>query len=93
MAPGVSPYEKSKTIAEKAAWEFVGSLPADEKFALVTINPGMIVGPNLVTTYNVSCELTKGLLMGELPGLPYMRLPSIDVRDCADAHLEAVLRD
>ena len=38
---------KSKTLAEKAAWDFVEALDADEKFALVTINPGFIIGPNL----------------------------------------------
>ena len=40
-------YEKSKTLAEKAAWDFVDALPEDEKFELVTINPGLVLGPNL----------------------------------------------
>ena len=41
------PYEKSKTLAEKAAWDFISELPEDEKFELATINPGLVVGPNL----------------------------------------------
>ena len=40
-------YEKSKTLAEKAAWDFIENLPNDEKFELATINPGLVVGPNL----------------------------------------------
>ena len=41
------PYEKSKTLAEKAAWDFIAELPDDEKFEVATINPGLVVGPNL----------------------------------------------
>jgi hypothetical protein len=41
-------YEKSKTLAEKAAWEFVNSLPEIDKFELVIINPSLILGPNFV---------------------------------------------
>lgn len=41
-------YEKSKTLAEKAAWDYVKQLPENEKFELVAINPGFILGPNLV---------------------------------------------
>lgn len=40
-------YEKSKTLAEKAAWDFVHNLPENERFELVTINPVLILGPNL----------------------------------------------
>src|SRR4051794_3526943 len=38
-------YEKSKTMAEKAAWDFISGLPKHEKFELVTINPSMLLGP------------------------------------------------
>ena len=44
----VGAYEKSKTLAEKAAWEFVHSLPEAERFELVTINPVLIMGPSLI---------------------------------------------
>jgi dihydroflavonol-4-reductase len=40
-------YEKSKTLAEKAAWDFIKELPNEEKFELSVINPGLVVGPNL----------------------------------------------
>ena len=41
-------YEKSKTLAEKAAWDFVDKLPEDEKIEIVTINPSFILGPVLI---------------------------------------------
>jgi len=43
-------YEKSKTLAEKAAWDFLYSLPKEEQFELVTINPSLILGPSIVQT-------------------------------------------
>lgn len=46
-AQTAEPYAKSKTLAEKAAWEFIEKLPSDEKFELATINPGFVLGPNL----------------------------------------------
>jgi len=48
-------YEKSKTLAERAAWDFHKKLPEDEKFELVCINPGLILGPNLV-----KCNFSSG---------------------------------
>ena len=44
---GLNAYCKSKMLAEKATWDFLKELPADEKFDLVTINPGLLIGPNL----------------------------------------------
>ena len=40
-------YSRSKTMAEKAAWDFVSALPDSEKFELVTINPSLVVGKAL----------------------------------------------
>jgi len=45
---GCDAYEKSKTLAEQAAWDFQKSLPENERFELVTINPSMILGPSIV---------------------------------------------
>lgn len=42
---GLVTYYKSKTLAEKAAWDFVAKLPTDEKIPLVTINPAVVMGP------------------------------------------------
>lgn len=91
--PGLSYYVKSKTLAEKAAWDFIDSLPEEEKFPLVTINPGFIIGPNLNEANFSSGDVFKKILLGEFPGLPYVQMPTVDVRDCAEAHLNAILRD
>ena len=42
-------YEKSKTLAEQAAWEFIKALPEGEKIELTTVCPGFILGPTLVS--------------------------------------------
>ena len=84
---------KSKTLAEKAAWDFVATLDKGDKFELVTINPGFIVGPNLNSAHFSSGDMIKQIMMGEMPGLPKIQMPVVDVRDCATAHLEACLRE
>ncbi len=58
-------YFKSKTIAEKAAWDFIKELPDDQKFELAVINPVFVVGPVLCGKYGLLAEylgmLTHGL--------------------------------
>jgi len=76
-------YEKSKTLAEKAAWEYLNSLPQEEKFELVTINPVLILGPSLVNTDFTSGLIIKKLMDGKYPGMPKIMMPIVDVRDCA----------
>ena len=61
---GCAAYEKSKTLAEKAAWDFLKALPENERFELVCINPGLIMGPNLNKCNFTSGDIVKGLLMG-----------------------------
>ena len=46
----LQPYEKSKLLAEKAAWDFVNSLPETEKFELVVVIPSLVQGPTLIST-------------------------------------------
>ena len=82
-----SPYEKSKTLAEKAAWDFQASLPEEERFEIVTVNPGLVMGPNLNTAYFSSGDILRKMMMGEFPGLPKVMMPIVDVRDVAKAHL------
>ena len=85
-----SAYEKSKTIAEKAAWNFVKNLPDDEKFELCVINPGFIVGSPIVKCQFSSADTIKMLMMREVPGTPALRMPIIDVVDCARSHLNCI---
>jgi len=88
-AAGVSAYAKSKTLAEKAAWDFMQSSDADG-MELSVINPGLVFGPVLNTHVGTSASLVKRILRRELPACPNLCLPLVDVRDVANAHIQAM---
>jgi nucleoside-diphosphate-sugar epimerase len=77
-------------LAERAAWEFHNSLPEAERFELVLCLPSLVLGPNLVPGDFSSQMYMKGMLLGVMPGLPKMWFPIVDVRDVAQAHLNAI---
>lgn len=83
-------YEKSKTIAEKAAWDYVDSLPEDRKIELAVINPGIVLGPVLEEDAGTSGELIRKLMKREFPGCPNLGWAPVDVRDVAAAHVAAM---
>lgn len=80
-------YEKSKTLAEKAAWDYVLNLPESERFELIVINPALIFGPSLITGDFSSATLISDILRCKYPGTPKIMMPIVDVRDVAHAHL------
>ncbi len=86
--PGVTPYVKSKTLAEQAAWRFV----EDEGggLELATINPVGVFGPVLGKDFASSVEIVRRIVDGALPGYPNLSLQAVDVRDVASAHLLAM---
>lgn len=84
---GLEAYAKSKTLAEKAAWDFVNTLPEGKRFELVTINPSLVLGPVLHGTYGTSVEVIKRLLDKTTPLIPYVNFAVCDVRDVAKAHV------
>ncbi|MFE3824434.1 SDR family oxidoreductase [Streptomyces sp. NPDC059092] len=79
-------YPKSKVYAERAAWAFV----ADQRLELVTINPGLVLGPLLHAEQKASMEVVRQLLAGGLPAVPRLNYAVVDVRDVATAHLLAM---
>lgn len=85
----VSAYLKSKTIAERAAWDFMET-PEAGKMELSVINPGAVLGPLLDKSYSTSGELVRKLLAGDVPACPDIGFSCIDVRDVADAHFNAM---
>jgi dihydroflavonol-4-reductase len=87
--PTTTPYAKSKTLAELAAWEFAANTPGMQ---LTTINPGLVFGPLLDGTFGSSVSLVKRILEGKDPMLPDFALPLVDVRDVAVMHLRALER-
>ncbi len=85
--PKLSPYVRSKTIAEQAAWDLVREAGAEERLAVV--NPGAIVGPVLGNDRSFSLELVERLLKGT-PGIPRIGFSIVDVRDVADLQVRAM---
>jgi len=82
-------YQKSKTLAEKAAWEFVAREGGELELAVV--NPATVMGPVLGPDYSHSVYLIKNLLSGKMPGCPKINSCFVDVRDVADLHLRAMV--
>lgn len=87
--PGVQAYTKSKTIAERAAWDYVQSAEG-KGLELSVVNPVGIYGPVLSKDFSTSIILVQRLLSGSLPGLPDVMFGVIDVRDAASLHLLAM---
>jgi dihydroflavonol-4-reductase len=87
----LSPYAKSKTIAEKAAWDFVRQTPGAPE--LVAINPSFVQGPAIDADLSTSHELYRVMARGTYPAAPRLSFPIADVRDVAAAHAEAATRD
>ncbi|WP_296745832.1 aldehyde reductase [Mesorhizobium sp.] len=87
LSEKVSAYVKSKTLAERAAWDFIGSQGTLE---LAVVNPVGIFGPVLGPDHSTSTAFIKRLLDGQVPGLPRMVFGVVDVRDVADLHLRAM---
>lgn len=85
--PTISIYAKSKVLAEKAAWDFWEALPEAERFELVTVLPGFILGPPLRNESSFSIDFCKNLLNGNMKEIPVRGMPVVDVRDCAQSHL------
>ncbi|HNP16057.1 MAG TPA: NAD-dependent epimerase/dehydratase family protein, partial [Terrimesophilobacter sp.] len=84
----VSAYVKSKTLAERAAWDFIEREGGGLELAVV--NPTAILGPVLGTDLSTSIELIRRLLTGAVPGLPKVTFGFVDVRDVADLHVRAM---
>lgn len=83
-------YAKSKTLAERAAWDFVRSAANANKMELVSVNPSNVFGPVLDDHYHTSIEWFRTLMRREVPGVPRMPLHFVDVRDLADLILQAM---
>jgi nucleoside-diphosphate-sugar epimerase len=83
QVPLCDAYQKSKTLAERAAWDFVRDTPGSE---LVAINPGMILGPVQRAATGTSVDAVRMMLARQAPGVPPIGFAMVDVRDLATAH-------
>ena len=84
----IGAYAKSKTLAERAAWEFIEREGGGMELAVV--NPVVVFGPALAKDYSTSIMIIRRMLDGALPGLPKIWIGAVDVRDVADMHLKAM---
>ena len=86
-SPDVQPYPKSKTLAERAAWDFAAKEPG---FQLAVVNPVAVVGPALGHDTSTSIMFVQRVMDGSMPGLPRISFGLVDVRDVADLHLRCM---
>jgi nucleoside-diphosphate-sugar epimerase len=86
---GVSAYIKSKTLAERAAWDFIAGEGGGMELA--TVNPVGIFGPVLGADISTSILIVQKMMDGALPGCPKLAFGGVDVRDVADLHLRAMV--
>jgi nucleoside-diphosphate-sugar epimerase len=85
----IGAYVKSKTIAERAAWDFISK--EGGALELSVVNPVAIFGPVLGPDYSTSIALLQGLLTGSTAVIPRVSFSAVDVRDVADLHLRAMV--
>ncbi len=89
--PNLNTYIRSKTIAERSAWDFINENKKISKMELVVIAPGGVFGPPLGD--NISCEsltILSKVLNGKIPMVPDAAFPMVDVRDVAKLHVQAL---
>lgn len=86
--PDVMPYVRSKTVAERAARDWMAAEGGDIEF--VSVNPAAVFGPLISDDFSTSIEVVKQLLEGKVPMCPDVGFGIVDVRDVADLHYRAL---
>ena len=89
---GLKVYYKSKTLAEKLAWDYIKELPEHKKLELVTVIPTLIFGPSLLPGGFTSGQFMAGYFNPKRSFVPPGFIDMVDVRDVAKIHLEAIRR-
>ncbi|TCK26860.1 NAD-dependent epimerase/dehydratase family protein [Pseudonocardia endophytica] len=87
--PGTDAYARSKTLAERSAWDLLDGGPTE----LTTLLPVAVMGPVMGNAVSGSNLLLQRILNGGMPGYPDLWIPIVDVRDVADAHVRAMTAD
>lgn len=90
-AKNATAYLKSKTLAEKSAWDFIHNQEGDDKLELTVVNPGPVYGPTLSGNLTgESMTMFQKLITGQMPMLPQSSINMSDVRDIAKIHVLAL---
>ncbi len=87
-ALGVTAYVKSKTIAERAARDWMAAEGGGMEF--VSVNPSAVLGPVLGSDFSASIDMVHKLIDGSFPGTPDLGFAIVDVRDLAELHVRAL---
>lgn len=86
--PRLDPYRQSKTIAERAAWDYIAAEGGQTELA--TVLPSLVIGPVLTAENLGSVQAIDRLVFGKIPGIPRLGFTIVDVRDVVDLHLRAM---
>jgi dihydroflavonol-4-reductase len=86
--PQVSAYSRSKTLAERAAWDLIAA--SGGSTTLATVNPSLVLAPVLSGDFSDSVQVVQRLLSGKIPGIPRLGFSIVDARDVADLHIRAM---
>ena len=86
----MTPYAKSKLLAEKAAWDFAAE---HGEMQLTAINPGLVAGAPVDRRWGTSLGIIEQMVTGKLPAIPNFGLPVVDILDVSAAHIRALERD
>ena len=90
-AKNVSAYARSKTLAEKSAWDFIKNQNDEKIMELSVINPGPVFGPTISgNMQGASMGMIKKMIIGKIPMLPKFSISMSDVRDVAKIHVMAL---
>jgi dihydroflavonol-4-reductase len=86
--PSLPAYRRSKTLAERAAWDFMAGYSGPTEFT--TVLPGAVFGPILSDSNLGSVRIIARMVRGDMPGLPRIGLEVVDVHDLVDLHIRAM---
>ena len=86
----IGAYSKSKTLAERSAWDFINRAENLNKMELAVINPPLILGPVPNKNVRTSIELVRTMMLGQVPGVGRIKMGLVDVRDVASAIILAM---
>ncbi|MDG1296038.1 MAG: NAD-dependent epimerase/dehydratase family protein [Saprospiraceae bacterium] len=90
----ISAYIKSKTIAEREAWNFINNQTSEHQVELAVVNPGPIYGPTLTGNLaGESMNMMSEMIQGKMPAVPQAACSMSDVRDIAKVHVLAMTND
>ena len=90
-AKNISAYAKSKTLAERSAWDFINNQNEENTMQLSVVNPGPVFGPTLSGNFEgASMGMFKNMIQGKMPMIPKSAINMSDVRDVAKIHVLAL---